>query len=84
MNLARRFDERLQVAKRETLDYSDLNCRRAMLAEIYLDFNDSDEKRKAYQKRFQKRINHGRVECKLLRIGAALLLTVAPILTFEE
>ncbi|KIV98320.1 hypothetical protein, variant 2 [Verruconis gallopava] len=84
VNLARRLDERLQAARRENPYYSELNCRRAMLAEIYPDFDESDEKKRAYQKRFQRRINHGRVESKLLGISAALLLTVAPILNYDD
>ncbi|KIV98880.1 hypothetical protein, variant 3 [Verruconis gallopava] len=84
VNLVRRLNERLREAKRNNPNYSELNCRNAMLAEIYADFNNSGKKRKAYQKRFQRRINHGRVEAKLLKISTALLLTVAPILNYDD
>jgi hypothetical protein len=84
LNLVRRLKERLQVAKRETPDYSELNCRRAMLAEIYPDFNQSDGKKKAYQKKFQRRTKHGGVDENLVGISAALLLTVGPILKYDE
>jgi hypothetical protein len=84
INLARRLDERLVIARREVPDYSELNCRRAMLAEIYPGSDYSDEVKKAYQKRLQRRLNHGRVDSKLLKISAALLLTVAPILNHNE
>ncbi|OJD26159.1 hypothetical protein ACJ73_02469 [Blastomyces percursus] len=85
INLVCQLDRRIQTAKLSNPSHLDRYCRKAMMLEIYPDFNDvTDRKRDAYSKRFQRHIRHGQVDSKLKGISAGLLLTVAPSLARDD
>lgn len=77
----RRFDARLHDARLICPEYTEVNCRRLMLKEIY---PDSEKKILKHLKDLQLRLKWGRVEAKLSEIDPSLLLTIAPILSNPE